>query len=138
VHRTSMNLTSNIRPSRILEGVEKFENNLEELQKLTTEIADKVAALQDFKGDKSFRNAALDYLEHLENYVYIDAPEYISLIRNYAERYNEIEKEEVNAINKIVDKMNSESDFQGNKFEKAQSVFAKKYNFRLLPGKILH
>jgi hypothetical protein len=117
----------------IQKGLTEMQALLPELQRETAETGKKIAAMPDFQGDASLRDAVVEYLKYLHRYCKFEAPQFYQVLRQYAHEDVPITEAEEAYLDDYVEKMDAEWDEQGKRFEQAQDAFAKRYGFNLLP-----
>lgn len=104
---------------------EAMSQSLTELQEAITTVADEMADIPGFEGDKSLRNAHLDLMEFLEE---ICNAEFVTMVNNLTNPEGESDDAGLDDLEK---RLKGEGQELENKLAKVQQDFAKKYNLQL-------
>ncbi len=113
----------------IVQKNDKFEvdSSFKDTRKILDAVIKDMNAIGGFKGDNSFRNAAMDYFTSFANLMDKDFTVFLELIGNKAG----FSEEDTKLYNEMVYSLPKSIDEYMNKFAEAQKRFAEKYNIVL-------
>jgi hypothetical protein len=105
---------------------EKMRQSLTELQEAITAVADEMADIPGFEGDKSLRNAHLDLIEFMEEICHAEFVTMVDYITNPEGVGDDTE------IDELEKRLKGEGQELENNLTKVQQEFARKYNLKLI------